>query len=103
MSGSSSSPPAARPHMLDEPLGLTVHSLPAPQEAVSDDSRRTKTGRLKMLAVLAVCASPVIASYLTYYVIRPEGRRNHGELIDPQRPLPAINATAALDGKPVPL
>ena len=46
-----------------------------------------------MLAVLAVCAAPVIASYFTYYVIRPEGRRNFGELIDPQRPLPAFNAT----------
>ena len=53
-----------------------------------------------MLAVLLVCASPVVASYLTYYVIRPEGRRNFGELIDPQRPLPAISA-ATLDGKPV--
>ena len=51
-----------------------------------------------MLAVLLVCASPVIASYLTYYIIRPEGRRNFGELIDPQRPLPAIAATT-LDGK----
>ena len=51
-----------------------------------------------MLAVLMVCASPVIASYLTYYFIRPEGRRNFGELIDPQRPLPAI-ATPTLDGK----
>jgi hypothetical protein len=55
-----------------------------------------------MLAVLAVCAAPVIASYLTYYVIRPEGRRNYGELIDPQRPAPAIAATA-LDGKTVKL
>lgn len=50
-----------------------------------------------MLAVLLVCASPVIASYFTYYVIRPEGRRNFGELINPQRPLPAI-ATRTLDG-----
>lgn len=53
-----------------------------------------------MLAVLLVCASPVIASYLTYYFIRPEGRRNFGELIDPQRPLPAVSAVT-LDGKPV--
>lgn len=88
--------------MLDEPLGLTVHTLPAPGDAVEGDSRRTKLGRLKMLAVLAVCASPVIASYLTYYVIRPEGRRNHGELVEPQRPLPALTATA-MDGKPTPL
>ena len=53
-----------------------------------------------MLAVLLVCASPVIASYLSYYVIRPEGRRNFGELIDPQRPLPAISGVT-LEGKSV--
>ena len=87
--------------MLDEPLGLTVHSLPAPQETVASDSRRTKVGRLKMLGVLAVCAAPVVASYLTYYVIRPEGRRNYGELIE-QRALPAL-AAAAPDGSGVPL
>lgn len=84
--------------MLDEPLGLTVHSLPRPQDAVAGDSRRTRLGRLKMLLVLAVCAAPVVASYFTYYVIRPEGRRNYGELIAPQRPLPALEGVA-LDGK----
>ena len=52
-----------------------------------------------MIAVLLVCAAPVIASYFTYYVIRPEGRRNYGELITPQRPLPAV-ATTDLNGKP---
>jgi hypothetical protein len=88
--------------MLDEPLGLTVHALPGLQDVVGGDSRRTRLGRLKMLGVLAVCAAPVIASYFTYYVIRPEGRRNYGELVEPQRPLPAV-AAAALDGAPVPL
>jgi len=83
----------------DQPLGLTVHAMPsaASPEATSPD---TRSGRWKMLAVLLVCASPVIASYLTYYLIRPEGRRNFGELIDPQRPLPAVSAVT-LDGKPV--
>ncbi len=52
-----------------------------------------------MIAVLLVCASPVVASYFTYYVVRPEGRRNYGELVSPQRPLPAI-PTTTLDGKP---
>ena len=52
-----------------------------------------------MIAVLLVCASPVVASYFTYYVIRPDGRRNFGELIEPQRPLPAIRTTD-LSGKP---
>ena len=88
--------------MPDEPLGLTVYSLPAPQEALAEDAKRTLRGRVRMLAVLLVCAAPVIASYFTYYVIRPEGRRNHGELIEPQRPLPPITATS-LDGKPVAL
>ena len=51
-----------------------------------------------MILVLLVCASPVVASYFTYYVLKPEGRRNFGELIQPQRPLPAI-AVQTLDGK----
>src|SRR3954468_24192172 len=89
MSGSSSSPLDARPGMLDEPLGLTVHSLPLPQEAAAEDARRTAKGRLKMLLVLAVCAAPVLASYLTYYVIRPEAQKSYGALITPQKPLPA--------------
>jgi hypothetical protein len=101
MSGSESSPRAAPP-AADQPLGLTVHSLPLPQEAAAADAQRTSRGRLKMLMVLLVCAAPVIASYFTYYVIRPEGRRNYGELIEPQRELPVAGA-AGLDGRPVPL
>jgi hypothetical protein len=49
---------------------------------------------------MLVCAAPVLASYFMYYVVRPEGRRNHGELIDPQRPIPSITGTT-LDGKTV--
>lgn len=88
--------------MLDEPLGLTVHSLPLPQDAAQADSRRTSTGRLKMLAVLAVCAAPVIASYLTYYVIRPQSQKSYGTLVDSQRTLPPVEG-ATLDGKRVAL
>ncbi|HXC41158.1 MAG TPA: hypothetical protein VN667_19655, partial [Burkholderiales bacterium] len=83
-------------------MTMTVHSLPVPQEALARDAQRTASGRWRMLAVLLVCAAPVLASYLTYYVIRPEARRNYGELIDPQRPLPAIAGTT-LAGKLVPL
>jgi hypothetical protein len=82
----------------DQPLGLTVHSMPSPALAALDDAQRTVRGRWKMLAVMLICAAPVIASYFTYYVVRPEGRRNYGELIDPQRPLPDQAATS-LDGK----
>lgn len=78
------------PEAIDHPLDLTVHSLPAPGAAVQAAQRMH--GRWKMLAVMLVCAAPVVASYFTYYVVRPEGRRNFGELITPQRPLPALAA-----------
>lgn len=81
----------------DHVLGLTVHSLPEPGAAMADEQARRK-GRWKMIALLLICATPVIASYFTYYVIRPEGRRNFGELIDPQRPLPDLLALD-LEGK----
>jgi hypothetical protein len=100
MSGSNLSdasvPRADAPHD-DQPLGLTVHSMPTPQQLVAGDPQRTLRGRWKMIAVLLVCAAPVVASYFTYYVVRPEGRRNFGELVDPQRPLPNLPA-ARLDG-----
>lgn len=101
MSGSNSSAPgsAARPDAgAPEPLSFTVHSMPTP---AVDDDRRTRMGRIKMLLVLLVCAAPVIASYFTYYVIRPEGRTNYGELIDPQRPLPQALPLHDLQGRPV--
>ncbi len=69
-----------------EPLNFSVHSMPSPD--IDDSARRTASGRLKMLLVLLVCAAPVIASYFTYFVIRPEGRTNYGELIMPVRPIP---------------
>lgn len=77
----------------DRPLGLTVHSLPEPSGQLQTAAVNTRSGRLRMLLVMLVCAAPVIASYFTYYVIRPEGRRNYGELIDPQRPLPSVQVT----------
>lgn len=86
----------------DRPLGLTVHSLPEPSGALQTEVVRTRAGRWRMLAVMLVCAAPVIASYFTYYVVRPEGRRNFGELINPQRPLPSLTATN-LQGTPVSL
>lgn len=82
-----------------QPLGLTVHSLP---DAHGHVEARTRSGRWKMLAVLLLCAAPVLASYFTYYVIRPEGRTSFGTLIDPQRPMPVVNAQR-LDGSSVPL
>jgi hypothetical protein len=81
---------------------MTIHTLPNPNEVVWVDEKRTRAGRWKMLVVLLVCASPVIASYFTYYVIRPEGRRNHGELINLQRNLPSLEVSK-LSGEKVSL
>jgi hypothetical protein len=82
-----------------EPLHLTVHSMPA--ASLHGDDRRTRAGRWKMLAVLAVCASPVVASYFTYFVVRPEGRTNYGELVAPAREMPAALPLTDLDGRAV--
>ena len=42
-----------------------------------------------MLLVLAICTAPVVASYVTYFFIRPDGRTNYSELIEPLQPVPA--------------
>ncbi|MFM7341226.1 MAG: hypothetical protein ACKO3Q_00850 [Betaproteobacteria bacterium] len=89
-------PPKSAP---EQPLGLTVHDLPTPERATT---AAAAAGRARMLLILLVCAAPVIASYFTYYIVRPEGRRNFGELIEPQRPLPAIQAIN-LQGQSQPL
>ena len=79
-----------------------MHTLPTPGSAVTQDARRTRMGRWTMIALALVCAAPVVASYLSYYVIKPEGRRNFGVLIEPQRALPEVAATD-LAGRPVAL
>lgn len=64
-----------------------------------EQNKQQRKGRWKLFAVIAICASPLIASYLTYYVIKPESRTNYGELIDPRaHPMPALQ-TATLDGQ----
>jgi hypothetical protein len=69
-----------------------VHELPA---APLDDAAR-RSGRLKMLLLLAICAAPVVASYFTYYVLRPQARNNYGTLVAPT-PIPAAAALPLRD------
>ena len=104
MPGSNSSAPAAVPLAKPgaEPLTRSAHSVGAhyladPAQAAQ---RRTLAGRTKMLLVLLVCAAPVVASYLSYYVVRPEGRSNYSTLILPTRALPDL-ALRTLDGAPL--
>lgn len=87
------------------PLDLSVHTQPSMQSPPPDgqQSQLQRKGRWKMLVVLLVCAAPVVASYFTYYVIRPEGRRNFGELIEPQKPMPDSLRAQSLEGRTVPL
>jgi len=86
-----------------ESLTFTLHGTPAPMRDYS--AAQSRRGRLMMLAILLACALPVIASYFTYYVIRPQGRTNYATLIEPQRPLPALGMVPAqdMDGRSVPL
>jgi hypothetical protein len=65
---------------MPDPVSFTVHNVAAPD----------------------LDGEPVIASYLTYFVIRPEGRSNYGTLIDPSRSLPRV-AARSLDGAPMDL
>ena len=66
-------------------------------------SKSKAGGRWRLFAILAVCASPLIGSYLTYYVIKPGGRTNYGDILDPRKyPMPVLGATA-LDGTPASL
>jgi hypothetical protein len=102
MSGSRSSPlgepetPTSLRRDADA-VSLTVHELPRLDEVMV--AQRTRKGRWQMLLVLAVCAAPVVASYLAYYVIRPGLRStNYSELIQPTRTMPASLGLRSLQG-----
>lgn len=100
MSGSESSARASG--VPPEPVQLSVHSMPSASSADLDaPARRTAIGRWKMLLVLAVCASPVVASYFTFFVIKPQARTNYSELITPTRDLPDKLPLTTLEGQPV--
>jgi cytochrome oxidase Cu insertion factor (SCO1/SenC/PrrC family) len=67
------------------------------------EPQQRRRSRWMLWLVLLVCAAPVVASYFTYYVLKPEKRNNYGTLIDQRaHPVPAM-ATTTLDGKPVAL
>ena len=58
--------------------------IPSAQSDGAAIDARTRRGRLQMLLLLLACAAPVIASYLAYYVFKPEGgKTNFGTLVQP--------------------
>ncbi len=82
-----------------EPPGQSARAQPDPAPAAQ--ARRARRGRLLMLAVLLLCAAPVIASYLMFYVVRPGARTNYATLVQPARALPAGLPLRTLDGAAV--
>jgi hypothetical protein len=82
-----------------DPLALTVHNVALPDLAdpVQAARRRTAMGRLQMLLVLALCAAPVVASYFTYFVLRPQARGNYSDLILPTRAMPELTLSTLDD------
>ncbi len=104
--------PAAGSHAsaVDTPLTLTIHDMPGQDGSkielsggsdAASSAHRSRSGRLKMLLVVMVCAAPVIASYFTFYVLRPEGRQNYGSLVQ-QRAVPAELVGRRVDGRLAP-
>jgi cytochrome oxidase Cu insertion factor (SCO1/SenC/PrrC family) len=61
-------------------------------------------GRWVLLLLALICAAPMLASYFTYYVIKPQGgSTNYGTLVEPQRPIPAGLEVTDEHGARVPL
>jgi hypothetical protein len=68
------------------------------QSPSSAENRPAPRKRLITLwLIVAVCAAPIVASYVAYYVFQPQGHVNYGELLPP-RPVPN-GALATLDGR----
>ena len=55
-------------------------------------------GKRSLILVALVCALPIVASYLMFYVWRPSGSTNYGELLE-VTPLPEVTLRG-LDGVP---
>lgn len=73
--------------------------IPSGSASQSVDAR-TKRGRWQMLFLMLVCASPVIASYITFYFIKPEGgKTNYGELVYPVQQAPEAYLAPQIFGK----
>ena len=81
----------------DAPLSLSVHSMPDPHLTALPPS-----GHGKLLAMFLACSLPVLLAMFVFFVIKPTGQANFGELIHPARPVPAATLTNA-QGQPVAL
>jgi hypothetical protein len=74
--------------------------IPASQTDASVINAQTRRGRIQMLLLLLACAAPVIASYLAYYVFKPEGgKTNFGTLVQPVQDMNPAWFDIPFDGK----
>ncbi|MBU3556364.1 hypothetical protein ICN18_01825 [Polynucleobacter sp. Ross1-W9] len=74
--------------------------IPASQVDSAAINARTRRGRIQMLLLLLACASPVIASYFAYYVIKPAGgKTNLGTLVYPAQDFDTAWLEAPIKGK----
>jgi len=79
---------------------MVSNSSPSHASTSAQQSKNRRRGLIKLFLVISICAAPVIASYYIYYFVRPEGRVNYGDLIEPQRVMPQLTLRE-LDGNAV--
>jgi len=73
------------------------HLIPASKANVSE---RRKSGMWQMWLIIVIFAAPVIASYVTFYVIKPMGgKTNYGQLVFPVQPAPEDSLMPVVYGK----
>lgn len=70
----------------NEPLGLTVYSLPDPRLAAAPP-----TGRGKLLAIVLASTLPLMLALFVFFVFKPTGKAGFGELIQPARAMPEVS------------
>ena len=61
-----------------------------------------RRNRRTLALIFAVSAAPVVLAALLFFVVHPSGRPAYGDLIEPQRPVPALTLRD-LRGQPVDL
>jgi hypothetical protein len=72
--------------LADVPLSMAVHSLPDPQLTSLPPS-----GHGKLMAMFVACSLPVLLAIFVFFVLKPTGQANFGELIHPARPMPVAS------------
>lgn len=80
----------------DEPLHMTVYSLPEPQEVAQTTS--VATGRWKLLAIVVISCIPACLAYFAYFFVQPKGQAALGTFLSPARPIASLQ-TRTLDGR----